>query len=197
MRASLLAIISVISVWGFSANAKSGGSKIYLQAEANTVDVETDLSGAKIEGSGFGARLGYRWTSWGLEGGYTSASAKLKGQVFSSTDKYEEDFTIITAGARWWMARWIDLSFGALSVSGKTDMSITVPLLGNVQGDGKYSSSGYYLGLGINIPISMVDIFLGYNLYRWSEKEYSSGSLTGAKSNTGINTIGGGLRFNF
>lgn len=191
VRSCLLIIISSFFVFSFSAQGS-----VYVQAAGHKVDVKTDLSGASIDGTGFGGRIGYRWSSLAVEGGYTTATAKLKGQIFSPSDSYKADFSMITAGVRWWLASWFDLSGGILSTSNKIDMSLTVPGFGTMTGNGKYSSTGYYIGAAIDIPVSRFDIFVAYNMYRWSEKTLE-GSLAGAKSDTGINTIAGGLRVNF
>lgn len=191
MRSMLMVVLSLFFMPNFSANAA-----MYIQGEVNKVDVQSGLDGASIDGTGFGARLGYRWKMLGFEGGYTTATAKLKGQIFSPNDKYEATFGIITGGVRWWLGRWFDLSTGILSVTGKSDMSVTVPILGTISGSGKYSTTGYYLGAALNIPLNSFDIFVAYNLYRWSEKEFD-GTLAGSKGDKGINTIAGGLRFTF
>lgn len=191
MRTALVIAAAVFGLVTFSANAA-----VYIQAEGNMADVESGFDGATVKGNGFGARAGYRWKSLGFEGGYTTATAELDGQVFSATDKYEADYGLITAGVRWWLGRWFDLSTGFLMVNGSTEASISVPLFGTFTVDDDYSSSGFYFGLGFNIPINKLDIFLAYNMYRWSAKELK-GSPANVDSDKGINTISAGLRWRF
>lgn len=183
-------ILMMLAAFNFTAHAG-----VYFQVEANKLDVESDMESAKIGGTGFGGRAGYKWSKFGLEAGYTSAKAELDGQIFSATDTYEATFKMITAGFRWWMIPWLDLSGGVASVKGDVEMSITHPILGAISGSGDYSSTGMYLGLGVNVPISMFDIFAAYTIYRWSETDIEG--MTGVKSDTGVNTISGGLRVKF
>lgn len=189
-------LLVVATLMFYLGNFSSANAAIYIQLEGNQVDVESGIDGATIDGNGFGGRFGYRWKSLGFEAGYTTASAELDGQVFSPTDKYEADYTLITAGVRWWLGRWFDLSTGFLSVSGDTELSITIPLLGGFAGKDDFSASGFYFGAAFNIPLNRFDIFLAYNLYRWSAEEYK-GDLAGLESDEGINTISAGVRVTF
>lgn len=125
--------------------------------QIDTSDSDGDSLDLLLEGTGYTAYLGYRFSFLALEGFYKSIETDSK----SGANEFVLSDRMTGFGARVFLFKFINLKFGTI----KHDASGDITQNGAKLVDYESTSSGPYSGIGIRVPFGMWDVFVDFTQY--------------------------------
>ena len=155
MKFLLLLVLSLT----FSNFASAGlylageGSYIKTKSSVSYADGMTSFSPGAVLGYGFGKDKDF--PAFGLEAGWRKHKLETTISLLGSSGTYSLDDTIWNIGGRYWMG-YFGLKAGVLYQQVKTG---AFTLLGATVPASSSTETGYYFGLGLNVPLSAMFSF--------------------------------------
>ena len=155
MKILILLIILIFSLPAFS--------RVYLAGSLSSVkqiDTSDDAdinSGLLLEGSGYSAALGYRFSFLAFEAFYKSISTESE----TGSLTFDLDDTMTGFGIRLYLAKFLNLKIGTV----KHDASGEVKSAGVTALEYESTGNTTYTGAGVRIPFGMLDVFIDFTQY--------------------------------
>lgn len=143
--------------------AMNSYARVYFAGSVSTVKQidDSDSAGSTqdlfLEGTGYSAYLGYRFSFLAIEGVYKSLETNAK----SGNSQFELSDRITGLGLRVFVFKFVNIKFGTM----KHDASGDITTSGVKVSDYESTSNGNYSGLGLRVPVGMWDFFVDFTQY--------------------------------